>query len=65
MTYHVAMTEPAGAQRQRVTQEDELLRAAAAQRLGEDTPVIVIRRSDEQLREQAERDGLTEARAQA
>jgi hypothetical protein len=56
------MTEP---QRQRVTQEDELLRAAAAQRLGEDPPVVVIRRSDEQLREQAERDGLTEARAQA
>lgn len=54
------MTEP----RQRVSQEDELLRAAAAQRLGEDPQVIVIRRSDEQIRKEAEELGLTEERAQ-
>ena len=60
MTYHQVMTEP----RQPVTQEDEMLRAAAAERLGEDPTVIVIRRSDEQIRKQAEDLGLTEARAQ-
>ncbi len=61
MTYHQLMTEPA---RQPVTQEDEMLRAAAAQRLGEDPQVIVIRRSDEQIRKEAEDLGLTEERAQ-
>jgi hypothetical protein len=45
-------------------QENELLRRAAADRLGEDPQVIVIRRSDEQIRKEAEEQGLTEARAQ-
>jgi hypothetical protein len=61
VTYHVLMTGP---ERQRVDERDELLRAAAAERLGEDPEVIVIRRSDEQLRKEAEDLGLTEARAQ-
>ena len=55
MTYHQVMTEPG---RQRVSQEDELLRSAAAQRLGEDPQVIVIRQSDEQIAKQAEEQGL-------
>jgi hypothetical protein len=45
-------------------EQNEMLRRAAADRLGEDPQVIVIRQSDEQIRQQAERDGLTEARAQ-
>ena len=45
-------------------QDNELLRRAAADRLGEDPPVTVIRQSDEQIRKQAEEQGLTEARAQ-
>ena len=61
MTYHQAMAQP---DRQPVTQQDEMLRSAAAERLGEDPVVIVIRRSDEQIRKQAEDLGLTEARAQ-
>ena len=66
MTYHQLMTQPdqASEPRQRVTQEDEQLRAAAAERLGEDPQVIVIRRSDEQIRKEAEELGLTEERAQ-
>lgn len=47
-----------------LNQDDELLRRAAADRLGEDPPVTVIRRSDEQIRKQAEADGLIEERAQ-
>ena len=62
MTYHQDVTEPDA--RQRVSQNDEMLRAAAAQRLGEDPQVIVIRKSDEQIRKEAEKQGLTEARAQ-
>jgi hypothetical protein len=50
--------------RERFSNEDELLHAAAAQRLGEDPQVVVIRKSDEQLRKEAEEQGLTEARAQ-
>lgn len=38
--------------RVKLDQEDELLRAAAAERLGKDPEVIVIRRSDEQVRKQ-------------
>lgn len=45
-------------------ERDEMLRRAAADRLGEDPRVIVIRQSDEQIRRQAEEQGLTEARAQ-
>jgi hypothetical protein len=45
-------------------QENELLRRAAADRLGEDPPVIVIRQSDEQIRKLAEERGLAEERAQ-
>lgn len=45
------MTVP---ERRRVTQEGEILRAAAAERLGEAEPVEVLRRSDEQIRQQAE-----------
>ena len=56
MTYHQLMAQPE--QRQRVSQEDELLRSAAAQRLGEDPQVIVIRQSDEQIAKQAEEQGL-------
>ena len=51
------MTEPEQP-RQRVTQDDEMLRSAAAQRLGEDPQVIVIRQSDEQIAKQAEEQGL-------
>lgn len=40
--------------RVKLDEQAELLRAAAAERLGEDPPVIVIRRSDEQIRKQAE-----------
>jgi hypothetical protein len=43
-------------------QENELLRRAAADRLGEDPVVVVIRRSDEQIRKQAEREDLGEVR---
>ena len=50
------MTEPEQP-RQRVTQDDEMLRSAAAQRLGEDPQVIVIRKSDEQIAQQAEEQG--------
>lgn len=50
--------------RVKLDEQAELLHAAAAERLGEDPPVIVIRRSDEQLRNEAEAAGLTEARAQ-
>lgn len=56
MTYHQLMAQPE--QRRRVSQEDELLRSAAAQRLGEDPQVIVIRQSDEQIAKQAEEQGL-------
>lgn len=45
------MTAP---ERQRVTQEGEILHDAAAERLGEAGPVEVLRRSDEQIRQQAE-----------
>lgn len=38
--------------RVKLDQEDELLRAAATERLGTDPEVIVIRRSDEQVRKQ-------------
>lgn len=51
--------------RVKLDEQAEMLRAAAADRLGDEPKVIVIRRSDEQIREQAERDGLTEERAQA
>jgi len=61
VTYPEVMTGP---ERQRVDEQNELLRAAAAERLGEDPEVIVIRKSDEQLRKEAEDLGLTEARAQ-
>lgn len=40
--------------RQRITQEVELLRDAAAERLGEAGPVEVLRRSDEQIRQEVE-----------
>lgn len=50
--------------RARLDQKDELLRAAAADRLGEDPQVVVVRQSDEQIRKEAERQGLTEERAQ-
>jgi hypothetical protein len=46
------MTAPA--ERKRVTQDDEILRDAAAQRLGEDLKVVVLRRSDEQLRREVD-----------
>lgn len=45
-------------------EQAELLRQAAADRLGEDPQVVVIRQSDEQIRKQAEEQGLTEERAQ-
>jgi len=45
------MTAP---DRQRVTQESEVLRDAAAQRLGEAGPVVVLRRSDEQVEREVE-----------
>lgn len=48
----------------KLDQQNELLRAAAAERLGEDPQVIVIRQSDERIRKLAEEQGLTEARAQ-
>lgn len=55
MTYPLVMAE---SDRQRVTQEDEQMRAAASERLGEDPPVIVLRRSDEQIaNDQGEPDG--------
>lgn len=38
--------------RVKLDQEDELLRAAAAERLGKDPKIVVIRRSDEQVRRQ-------------
>lgn len=50
--------------RVKLDERDELLRAAAADRLGTDPQVIVIRQSDEQIRKQAEEAGLTEERAQ-
>ena len=57
MTYHQLMTEPAP--RQRVSQEDEQLRAAAAQRRGEDPQVVVIRQSDEQIAKLAQEQEAT------
>lgn len=51
MTYAEVMGQ---SERQRVTQGDELLRAAAAQRLSEEPEVVVLRRSDEQVRREAE-----------
>lgn len=62
VTYHERMAVEG---RVKLNEQDELLRAAAAERLGEDPQVIVIRQSDEQIRKQAKADGLTEARAQA
>lgn len=54
------MTQP---ERQRVTQQDEILRDAAAERLGEAGPVVVLRPSDEQLRREVEEmDADAEAR---
>lgn len=40
--------------RKKFDERDELLRAAAAQRLGGDPQVVVLRQSDEQIRKQAE-----------
>lgn len=60
VTYHQVMTAP---ERQRVTQQDEILRDAAAERLGEAGPVIVLRPSDAQLRREVEEmDADVEAR---
>lgn len=50
--------------RVKLDERDELLRAAATDRLGTDPQIIVIRQSDEQIRKQAEEAGLTEERAQ-
>jgi hypothetical protein len=40
--------------RTKLDERDEMLRAAAAERLGEDSKVVVTRQSDEQIRKQAE-----------